>query len=181
MKKKIMRFRRAVAGVMSAVLLLFSLPNITGVAAQEVIPAETEIPAGYSENVDAFLTAGSDLPETLTQDNYLPTTTSLGWLMDLYSKLSEEEKSMGEVQTVYARMQSLIAQSYSTQTLEVGYYTDHNVIMKMPAGFLGVDDWDGAVTARSTEISPTAFSRRSVWAVKDRTIRCLPALCRTLN
>jgi len=141
MKKKIMRFRRAVAGVMSAVLLLFSLPNITGVAAQEVIPAETEIPAGYSENVDAFLTAGSDLPETLTQDNYLPTTTSLGWLMDLYSKLSEEEKSMGEVQTVYARMQSLIAQSYGTQTLEVGYYTDHNVIMKMPQGFMGVDDW----------------------------------------
>ena len=160
MKKRIMRFNRAVAGVMSAVLLLFSLQNVTGVAAEEITdsggivaeqaenaqseestPAETEIPAGYSENVDAFLTEGADLPETLTQDNYLPTTTSLGWLMDLYINFSEEEKSMGEVQTIYARMLSLIEQSYGTQTLEIGYYTDHNVIMQMPQGYMGVADW----------------------------------------
>lgn len=116
-------------------------PETESSAPEENQPAETEISAGYSENVDAFLTAGADLPETLTQDNYNTTTTSLGWLMDLYSKLSEEEKSMGEVQTVYARMQSLIAQSYGTQTLEVGYYTDHNVIMQMPRGYMGVADW----------------------------------------
>ncbi len=116
-------------------------PETESSAPEENQPAETEVQAGYSENVDLFLTAGADLPDTLTQDNYLPTTTSLGWLMDLYSKLSEEEKSMGEVQTVYARMQSLIAQSYGTQTLEIGYYTDHNTIMRLPDNYMGVADW----------------------------------------
>ena len=109
--------------------------------AEEPASSASESGSVYSENVQAFLEAGADLPDTLTQDNYLPTTTSLGWLMDLYSQLSEEEKSMGEVQTVYARMQSLIEQSYGTQTLEIGYYTDHNVIMQMPAGYMGVADW----------------------------------------
>ena len=146
MRNKKMRFLRFAAGVMAAVLMVCSAKNVSGVAAEIItesggIEVTQETQSGRSENVDAFLTVGADLPETLTQDNYLPTTTSLGWLMDLYSKLSEEEKSMGEVQTVYARMQSLIAQSYGTQTLEIGYYTDHNVIMKMPAGFMGVNDW----------------------------------------
>ena len=101
MKKLKMHFVRAVAGVMATVMMLCSLQNVTGVAAEvitdsggteavqeETQPAETEVQAGDSENVDAFLTVGADLPETLTQDNYLPTTTSLGWLMDLYLKLS---------------------------------------------------------------------------------------------
>ena len=105
---------------------------------------ETMDTTGSTESVNTlqqFLAAAETLPDHLTSENYEETMETIWACMELYEALSEDEKALTEVILIHQQMEQLIKASYGTQTLEVGYYTDHNTIMRLPDNYMGVADW----------------------------------------
>lgn len=107
---------------------------------QEEAPPE-EVIATLPEEAEQFISLVGELPEYVNAENYESCMSLFGQCFNLYSLLSESNKSLPEVEEAYRELNRVLETTYGTQTLEVGYYTDHNTIMIMPQGYMGVADW----------------------------------------
>ena len=109
---------------------------------QEMAEAQAEeVIATIPEEAETFILLVAELPDYVTADNYESSMSLFGQCFNLYSLLSESNKSLPEVEEAYRELNRVLETTYGTQTLEIGYYTDHNVIMIMPQGYMGVADW----------------------------------------
>ena len=117
-----------------------SLENASvGQDESEALPEE--IPAMLPEEAETFVQLVAELPEYVTADNYESSMSLFEQCFNLYSLLSESNKALSEVEEAYRELNRVLETTYESQSLAIGYYTDHNVIMMMPQGYMGVADW----------------------------------------